>query len=33
VVSLAGNVMNGGANEAVFDAKINPVQSEDVRIG
>jgi glucoamylase len=33
VVSLAGNVMTGGIEEAVFDVKINPIQSEDARIG
>ncbi|KAI9451528.1 Six-hairpin glycosidase-like protein [Russula earlei] len=33
VISLAGNVFTGGLEEAVFDVKINPIQSEDARIG
>jgi len=33
VISLAGNVFSGGIEEAVFDIKINPIQSEDARIG
>jgi glucoamylase len=33
VVSLAGNVLTGGIEEAVFDVKLNPIQSEDARIG
>jgi hypothetical protein len=33
VVSIAGNVLSGGIGEAVFDIKINPIQSEDSRIG
>jgi hypothetical protein len=33
VVSLAGNVLSGGMGEAVFDIKLNPIQSEDARIG
>jgi hypothetical protein len=33
VVSLAGNAMNGGVEEAVFDVKIDPIRSEDARIG
>ena len=30
VVSLAGNVLTGGIEEAVFDVKLNPIRSEDV---
>lgn len=33
VISLAGNVFSGGIEEAVFDIKINPIQSEAARIG
>jgi hypothetical protein len=33
VVSLAGNIFTGGIAEAVWDIHINPIQSEDARIG
>jgi hypothetical protein len=33
VVSLAGNVLTGGIEEAVFDVHLNMIQDEAARIG